>query len=338
MSETAFPDGMAAPAATTAGTLLREAREAAGLHVASLAATLKVPVQKLEALEQDRYDLLPDAVFVRALASSVCRTLKIDPAPVLQRLPQTPQPRLADSGQAINAPFRSPKDGPPPGVLNQVSRPVLLIVVALLLAALVLIFLPFAQRGFDTVAQANRSEPAPATTDARPEQPTTAPAQAASSVAGLPAAPASAAGPVPTAAAITQAPEAAGPAGNGVQLRTSASTTPAAPAGRPASAAAPAAVAAAPASAAAPAASAPADARGVVVFRARGQSWVQVKDSRGTTVMQKLLEAGETAAANGPLPLTVVVGSAQNTDVQVRGQPFDLARLTRDNVARFEVK
>ncbi len=70
----------------SAGTLLRQAREAAGLHVSSLAASLKVPVRKLEALEEDRYEELPDAVFVRALASSVCRTLKVDPAPVLQRL------------------------------------------------------------------------------------------------------------------------------------------------------------------------------------------------------------------------------------------------------------
>jgi len=65
---------------------------------------------------------------------------------------------------------------------------------------------------------------------------------------------------------------------------------------------------------------------------------VQVKDARGSTVMQKLLQPGETAAADGPLPLTVVVGSAQGTDVQVRGQPFDLAPVARDNVARFQVK
>ncbi|WP_457306933.1 helix-turn-helix domain-containing protein, partial [Polaromonas sp. P5_E6] len=38
----------------TAGTLLREAREAAGIHIAALAVSLKVPVKKLEALELDR--------------------------------------------------------------------------------------------------------------------------------------------------------------------------------------------------------------------------------------------------------------------------------------------
>jgi cytoskeleton protein RodZ len=324
-------DDPAGVAGVSAGTLLRQAREAAGLHVSTLAANLKVPVRKLEALEEDRYEELPDAVFVRALASSVCRTLKIDPAPVLQRLPQTPQPRLADSGQAINAPFRSPSDGPPPGMLNQVSRPVLLTVVVLLLGALVLIFLPLVQRGWDTVAQANRSEapppPAPVPGEARPEQPTTEPALAGTSVAGLPGAPASAAGAVPTAAAITQAPEGAASTGNGVQLRTSASTA----------AAPPASAATAPASAPVAAAS-PNAGTGVVVFRTRAQSWVQVKDARGTTVLQKLMEPGETAGADGALPLSVVVGSVQNTEVQVRGKPFDLAPLARDNVARFEVK
>ena len=85
-----------------------QAREAAGLHVAALAVSLKVPVRKLEALEEDRYDLLTDAVFVRALASSICRTLKIDPQPVLDRLPQTTAPRLAQDSDGINAPSARP--------------------------------------------------------------------------------------------------------------------------------------------------------------------------------------------------------------------------------------
>ena len=152
MSEAAFPEGMAAPATTTAGTLLREAREAAGLHVASLAATLKVPVQKLEALEQDRYDLLPDAVFVRALASSVCRTLRMDPHPVLALLPRNTPARLVQDTEHINAPFRTSHDGPAPRWFDQVSRPVLATVVLLLLGALVLVFLPYVQKAVDSVS------------------------------------------------------------------------------------------------------------------------------------------------------------------------------------------
>ena len=130
----------------TAGMLLRRAREAAGLHVAALAVSLKVPVRKLEALEEDRYDLLTDAVFVRALASSICRTLKIDPQPVLDRLPQTTAPRLARDVDSINATFRAPSDAAPATWRHQLTRPVFLAVFGLLLAALVVVLLPAGQQ------------------------------------------------------------------------------------------------------------------------------------------------------------------------------------------------
>ena len=44
-----------------AGALLRAARERQGLHIAALAAAIKVSQRKLEALEADRGDGLPDA-------------------------------------------------------------------------------------------------------------------------------------------------------------------------------------------------------------------------------------------------------------------------------------
>ena len=145
MIEAVAPDASvsAPPAAAeegvTAGALLRRAREAAGLHVAALAVSLKVPVRKLEALESDQYDLLSDAVFVRALASSVCRNLKIDAQPVLDRLPQSSTPRLIQDSDGINAPFRGPRDGTGPNWPEQLSKPVILAVFGLLLGALILL-------------------------------------------------------------------------------------------------------------------------------------------------------------------------------------------------------
>ena len=110
----------------------------------------------------------------------------------------------------------------------------------------------------------------------------------------------------------------------------------------PAAASAPIAAASVPrpaASATVAAASAPATpASGTIVFRATGESGVKVSDAKGTTVFQKLLTAGESAGASGPLPLNVTVGSAKATNVEVRGQPFDLAPHLQGNVARFEVK
>jgi cytoskeleton protein RodZ len=79
------------PEPSTPGQLIREARERLGLHIVALAAALKVPVRKLEALEANRWDELTDATFTRALAASVARHLKMDAAPLLERLP-TPKP------------------------------------------------------------------------------------------------------------------------------------------------------------------------------------------------------------------------------------------------------
>lgn len=82
-------DGLTIPdtAKASAGALIRQSREAAGVHLVSLAAALKVPVRKLEALEANRWHELPDATFARALAASVARHLKMDVPAVLALLP-----------------------------------------------------------------------------------------------------------------------------------------------------------------------------------------------------------------------------------------------------------
>lgn len=131
---------------STAGGVLRRARQAQGMDINAMAATLKVPVQKLQALEQDRFDLLLDPVFVRALASSVCRMLKLDPAPVLQRLPPIAAFKASSQNRGINTPFR-PRESASGSTLGlRFSRRAVLLGLALLLATLVLIFLPFIQQ------------------------------------------------------------------------------------------------------------------------------------------------------------------------------------------------
>jgi cytoskeleton protein RodZ len=76
----------------------------------------------------------------------------------------------------------------------------------------------------------------------------------------------------------------------------------------------------------------------VVGFKVRGPSWVEVTDAKGTVQLRKTMAAGEFVSASGALPLSVVVGRADVTDVEVRGKAFSLAGLAKDNVARFEVK
>ncbi|HOZ67058.1 MAG TPA: DUF4115 domain-containing protein, partial [Burkholderiaceae bacterium] len=77
---------------------------------------------------------------------------------------------------------------------------------------------------------------------------------------------------------------------------------------------------------------------GVVAFKASGDTWIEVKDAKGATVFKQLMKAGESAGANGVLPLSVTVGSTNFTQVLVRGQVKDLTSIAKNNVAFFEVK
>jgi cytoskeleton protein RodZ len=300
----------------TAGELLRQAREAAGLHVAALAVSMKVPVKKLEALEADRLDLLPDAVFVRALASSVCRTLKIDPAPVLALLPQTAAPQLKPDEWGINAPFRAPGDVATASMWSQLSRPGVLAALVLLAAALVLIFFPSMEQKDGTGGTASEvvvALPTPAPVAAQPEtsiKPTEAQVEK----------PVEVKNPLPQPVAVAPAPVAAPVALQPAQV-----------APQPA----PAAPAAAVAAVTQPT---PTSGSGVVAFKARGPSWVEVTDAQGVVQLRRTLASGETVGVSGALPLSVVVGRADVTDVLVRGKPFSLEAVARENVARFEVK
>ena len=109
MTEPAGSAGQASPAdgGQTAGAILRAAREGRGLHIAALAASIKVSPRKLDALEGDRLDELPDATFARALAQAVCRALKVDPQPVLAKMPaaESAASSLERHRAGLNAPF-----------------------------------------------------------------------------------------------------------------------------------------------------------------------------------------------------------------------------------------
>lgn len=136
-----------------AGALLRAAREAQGLHIAALAVSLKVPVRKLEALEADRFDLLPDVVFVRALTLSVCRSLKLDPKPVMSALPQRQPPQIKTDYDGLNTTFEAP--GRFAGFSwRQVANPVGLSIIALLIVIVAIAFWPTQPNDSDRRAQA----------------------------------------------------------------------------------------------------------------------------------------------------------------------------------------
>ena len=140
MSDTGTTSGTAPT--MTAGGLLRQARQAQGLHIAALAAAIKVSQRKLELLESDQFDQLPDATFTRALAQTVCRTLKVDAVPVLALMPPPRGHRLEEISEGLNTPFRERPGRLVPGEWVSFSSPLLWIAALLVLAALAVYFMP----------------------------------------------------------------------------------------------------------------------------------------------------------------------------------------------------
>lgn len=297
------------PQATTAGAWLRNARQQRGLHIAALAVMLKVPQAKLEALEADRYDDLPDATFARALATSVCRALKIDAAPVLALLPRTRDQQF-DMRPGLNQPFRERSAGGPidAGVLAVLGRPVVWGLGLLLIAAAAIYWIPAGWLPERDAASA------PAAAFPSSGVVTTAASAPAVEFVPAPAAPELVAS-APVAAPVTlMASAPAVVASAPLQVRE----------------VAPPPAAATPAPAAAPGGAA-------LRVSASADSWIEIVDAKGQIVLSRVLRAGEQQDFTGAAPYRLRVGNVGGTKVEWRGATVDLAARASNNVARLEL-
>ncbi|MDR3004852.1 MAG: DUF4115 domain-containing protein [Acidovorax sp.] len=320
------------PAPQTAGSLLRQARETAGMHVSTLADVLKVPVAKLQALEADDWQTLPDAVFTRSLALSICKALQVDATPVMALLPKSAATqKFTAPGPGINEPFRdkavrSVHDTPSAGGVWKWTA------LALLAAA--------GGGAWYFTQQHDLRDAVVASVQERSERAMGGSVSSAVSAPDTDVAPAADAAAVQAAASVpaeavpvADAAPVASPAAAAVVPASLVSTAPAPVV--PAAAVAPAmAVEAAPVAAAAEAAPAGAS---TLRIQARVATWIQVRGG-GKVLEQKTLNAGEFFETQAAKPLSVVIGRADGVDVQVSGAAFDLGAVARENVARFEVK
>ena len=290
---------------TTAGDILKNARQSAGIHIEALAVALKVPVSKLEALESNNFDLLSDTVFLRALASSVCRTLKLDPASVLSLLPQSQAPRLIPERTDINTPVKTAGKTFVTTKSSRHSSWLTASVLLLLAGAAAVFYWPAGYQPWDAWRTKQITAASP------PAAPEPAPPHA---------------GAVPVSALPTSPSTVSESVSVGIQMSASQPSSSVAQAAAPVTLQ-PADPAVAPESVNVP-----------LMVRTRGESWVQVRDASGRVVFEKKMVQGDSAPVSGVLPFSVVVGRADVTDVYVRGKLFELNSVSRENVARFEVK
>jgi cytoskeleton protein RodZ len=295
------------------GAILARERAAHGLTLEDVAQQLKFGARQLEALEQDRFDLLPGGTFARGMVRSYAKLLKLDAEALLTRMEgrlEVPDPgRIADR-------FSQPV---PFADASRRSNIVYGILSLLILAAVAAVLIEWKQERA-TPARPTAASPVPAQ-PAKPRAPDTAvaPPAAPTTSAPPPAAPTPSAPPVAVAAQPSALPAAT-------------QTTPPAPA----QSAKAVVKTQNPVPAAAVPSSGP-DARRIVM-RFDEESWVEVRDAAGRTLLEQLVPAGGQRVVSGQPPFDLVIGNAQHVQVTYQGQPFDLKPHTRVDVARFTLK
>jgi cytoskeleton protein RodZ len=318
------PSYLASPSAggDRSGDLLRRAREAQGFSLAQLASQIKVSPSKLEALEQGQHDRLGDSNFTRALALTVCRTLRMDATEVLAGLPAARLHALSEKKLSINAPFRD--HGSVPALFDRGGRLNLrelwkfkwLAPLALLTVAAIIYALPESvswpawlsgtELGVQAASDLNGDD---ATT--QPSSIEVAADHAAPLVAEDVTHPESGAS-----AAMSEA--------SGVTTATSeASSVPSSGVSS-----------AVPSSQAAMAVPVDAPLRMALT----DHSWIEVVDATGSKLFSGIALSGENLALQGQAPFNVRIGNASAVQVSYKGQPVSLTNITRNNTARVELK
>jgi len=294
-------------AAASVGEILRRAREARRETVGDVAYALKLTTRQVEAMEAERFDLLPGPAFVRGFLRNYGRYLGLDPAALLAGLAKN-----AAAMPVELAPLSNAEGVMPSGRAARSARlPAALVAGALLTVVVAGWFFDWFQM--------------PDTDSATVEL---APSEGEATPLPVPLEPPSPA--EPDVAPQLSSPAAVAPDGGAAN-----DVPPQAPAAAPLPEAAPAPIAEDSATT-----TVPAGLPGVehLVFRFAGDSWVEVRDATGKVIFSGLNAAGSTRTIQGQPPFGLVVGNAQKVTTEFRGQPLDLVPHIRVGVAKLTVK
>jgi cytoskeleton protein RodZ len=337
--------------------LLQEARLAQGMDIEPLAAILKIPARKIEALEAGALSGVGDLTFSRALAGSICRQLRIDAKPILAAWPTR-------DTLAREVPLNLPNDGaasaatalPPEATTGSGGRVVWAVLVLILVGIGVWLAVTELQRGSErrekAVGAAERL--APETGPGIANQLVISPVEGSSSESG--------ADDVKAAKPVLAAPVKVAPVKVAPVAAAATATSPPATSASATSLDAPANVATPPLTPPPPVPTevvpvAPTPTVGTVPVQKRNQplssadigqhalvlsavteSWVEVIGRSGTRVFTRLMSPGDyVVLGDEDLPYNVLVGNAVGVRVFSRGEPVDVQATARLNVSRFDV-
>ncbi len=296
------------------GQRLQSAREALHLDIGSVARSLHLTRDMVHALEGNEYDRLPAPVFVRGYLRNYARLLGEPVEPILRAYSES-NPAETDGQGALRTPNMEPQISANHFLVRLVTWGIAIG----LLALLVIWWQGYLENG----------APPPQTPNPTPEM-------EAETASALPPP-----RPIPGAADNQPASDADAPtgpavAGDAAEIPPAADSPPAGDADAAAQTAETNPDAAGAADADAPEPAADAD-QPSVVLEFSNNSWVNIKDADGKTLILGELADGERRTLDGRPPYRIVLGRAQAVSLTVNGKPYDLGPHTQANVARFSL-
>lgn len=327
------------------GRTLREAREHSGMSVSEVSSRIKFAPRQIEALETDDFAQLPEIAFVRGFVRSYARLLVLDEEALLAALPQAiTRPAPEDADVLAEVPF--------PNTYATRKPNIMWLGAALGVTVVLGLFVWLHDNSSDTTEQRAKIETlelpdaAPLTAETEtvvPEAPAVAPVAIVQPI--PPAAPASmdsnpVAQPVPqTANPPTSLAQAGRPVvsqpvvPNSIAESAKPATPPAKPLPTPSQPkpAEPKLATAQP-SVAVPTGSA------IIHFTFDTESWVEVKDRNGQTLMAQLNAQGTERKVRGEPPFTLLVGNSGGVRLSYNGKTIDLAPHSSAQVAHLTLE
>lgn len=289
------------------GRLLAAARQKMGLSIGDIAAKLRMSVQQIDALERGDYSRLPKGTFLRGFVKSYAKLVNVEPAEALRVLEQTHE---AGRRPDIVVPTQNIKMAAPGEPYDSAKTRVYLalVLVAAIGAGLAYWWLEIRpQQG--EVSQRLPVKVSPVAVPA----PVPATPPASDVVVGDATKASDSSGAAAADSAATMQPVAPAPLTEStVPLVKTEAAKPAAPVIPKGS--------------------------GSLRFAFSGESWVEVVEASGKTLVSRRYRSGENETVVGKLPVSVVIGNANLTTVHFNDVAFDLVPHTRVSVARFTLK
>jgi cytoskeleton protein RodZ len=283
---------------TGIGAQLRHARESQGLSVADAAQQLKFAPRQIESLENERFERLPGPTIARGMVRNYARLLNLDPEPLVERMSHDGQ-APPDSAQLA---ARYNQAVP----FSDSGRRSSLVYAGFSVAVLALV---------GVVAYEWQQQ------GARPQF--VAPAQQPVEEVAQPAQPLEPAQPPEPPQRVAQPQPVIEPPKVVEAIRP---PEPQAVAEKPV--------------AEKPVAEKPLAAGGIrhIVLRCEEESWLEVTDASGQSLVTSLSPAGSERVVRARGPLEIVIGNARGVTLLVDDKPVDLKPHTRVDVARVTVK